>query len=180
MHAGKVHCMKDRKFLQFFGAGVTVLGLALCVPASMMAQNTTPPDSSATAPQSNMQGDMGMRRHGPPSPERRLKHLTKTLNLTPDQQQQILPILQDQQSQMETMRNNTSLTPQQRHQQMRTLMKDTHQKLEAVMTDSQKQQFEQAMQQRRERMRSRHMGQQSGTATPDIGAPPPPPAPPQA
>ena len=66
----------------------------------------------------------------------------------------MLPILQDQHKQMDTIQNNTALSPQQRHQQMRAAMMDTHQKLEALMTDTQKQQFEQAMQQRRDRMRN--------------------------
>jgi len=86
----------------------------------------------------------------------------------------MLPILQDQQTQMEAMRNNTSLTQQQRHEQMRTLMQGTNQKLEAVMNDSQKQQYEQSLQQRREHMQN-HMGQGSGAPPPDAGAPPPPP-----
>lgn len=182
MHAGKVQRMKDRKFFQFFSAGVTVLGLTLCVPAAMMAQNTDRPESSQmTTPQTDSQGGtqstMGMHHHGPPSPERQLKHLTKTLSLTADQQKQMLPILQDRQTQMEAMRNNTSLDPQQRRGQMRTLMQDTNQKLEAVMTGSQKQQFEQQMQARRQHMQNGHMGQNSGSAPPDAGTPPPPPPP---
>ena len=112
------------------------------------------------------------------SAKRQLKRMTKQLNLTPDQQQQMLPILQDQHAKMKAMHEDTSLTPQQRREQGRTLMQDTHQKLEAIMTDSQKQQFEQTMQQRRQRMHDR-MGQGSGNPPPDAGNPPPPPPPPQ-
>ena len=161
--------MKHRKAFPLT-AGVTVLGLALCVPAALLAQNATP-DSSAPPPPPNSQSEMGMQRHGPPSPERQLKHLTKTLNLTSDQQRQILPILQDRQTQMEAIHNNTSLSPQQRRQQMRTAMRDANQKLEAVMNDTQKQQYEQQMQQRREHMRERHMGQGAGSAPSDTQSP---------
>lgn len=122
---------------------------------------------------------MGMHHHRRWSAQRQLKHMTKTLNLTADQQQQMLPILQDLHSKMKGMHENTSLSPQQRREQGRTLMQDTNQKLEAIMTDSQKQQFEQQMQQRHQRMRDRRMNQGSGAGTPppppDAGNPPPPP-----
>jgi hypothetical protein len=89
----------------------------------------------------------------------------------------MLPILQDQNKQMRAMRNDTSLSPAQRRDQSRTLMQDTHQKLEAIMTDSQKQQFEQMIEQRSQHRRNRGTGQ--GPAgnppppPPDAGTPPP-------
>ena len=136
--------MNHRKAMHFMGAGAAVLGLALCVPSAMLAQND---NSGMNAPQTNSQGEMGngMHRHRMANPQHQLKHLTKMLNLTPDQQQQMLPILQDGQQKSMSIRNNTSLNPQDRRQQMRECMMDTHQKLEAIMTDTQKQQFEQAM-----------------------------------
>ncbi|HTU51246.1 MAG TPA: hypothetical protein VMF56_11660 [Acidobacteriaceae bacterium] len=175
--------MNLRKFLNRMSTGVAVLGVALCVPAAMLAQDTAPaPPPQGTTDQQSNPGEQPMHHRQPPSPEHQLRHLTKMLNLTSDQQQQMLPILQDQQKQMESIRNNTALSPQERHQQMRAVMMDTHQKLEALMTDTQKQQFEQAMQQRRDRMRNGGMGpgQREGTPPPP---PPdgqnPPPAPPQ-
>lgn len=167
--------MDHRKVLRFMCTGVTVLSFALCVPAAMLAQSTPPPDSSAMA--TSQSGAMTMHRHRRMSPQRRLKRMTKMLNLTADQQQQMLPILQDQQQQMKSMHEDTSLSPEQRRQQGRTLMKDTNQKLEALMTDSQKQQYEQHMQQRRDHMRNHRMGQGSGSAgaPDDSGTPPPPP-----
>ena len=167
--------MNPRKLFTRMSTGVVVLGVALCVPAAMLAQDTAPPPQGTAGQQSNPgaqpMGPMGrMRHHHPPSPERQLRHLTKMLNLTPDQQKQMLPILQDQHKRMDTVRNNTALSPQERRQQMRAAMMDTHQKLEALMTDTQKQQFEQAMQQRRDRMRNGLMGMGDGG-----GVPPPPP-----
>jgi Spy/CpxP family protein refolding chaperone len=172
--------MKSRKLFTRMTTGVAVLGMALCVPAAMLAQDTAPaPPPQASTDQQPSPGSQPMRHGQPPSPERQLSHLTKMLNLTQDQQQQMLPILQDQQKQMDTIHNNTALSPQQRHQQMRATMMDTHQKLEALMTDTQKQQFEQAMQQRRDHMRNGGMapGEGAGTPPPPNGqnAPPPPP-----
>ena len=176
--------MNPRKLFTRMSTGVVVLGVALCVPAAMLAQDTAPPPQGTAGQQSNPgaqpMGPMGrMRHHHPPSPERQLRHLTKMLNLTPDQQKQMLPILQDQHKRMDTVRNNTALSPQERRQQMRAAMMDTHQKLEALMTDTQKQQFEQAMQQRRNRMRNGGMGRGQGAGTPPPpdgqNAPAPPP-----
>ncbi len=87
-----------------------------------------------------------------PSPKRQLKHMTKMLNLTPDQQQQILPVLQDQHRKMKGIWKDSSLSPQQRREQMRTVMMNTHQKVGAILTPEQRQQMKQMMQQRRERM----------------------------
>src|SRR5665213_263073 len=162
MYARKVH-MNHRKGFHFMSAGAAILGIALCVPAAMLAQTTDQPQDS-NAPQTNSQSGMSMHHH-PPSANRQLRHLTKMLNLTPDQQQQMLPILQDQQSKMTAMRSDTSMSPDQRREQRRTLMTDTHQKLEAIMTDSQKQQFEQQMQQRHQHMHNGSMGQGNGAGT---------------
>lgn len=163
--------MNPRKLFTRMSTGVAVLGVALCVPAAMLAQDTgTAPAPPQQATSDQQPGQQPMRHHHPPSAQRQLSHLTKTLNLTSDQQQQMLPILQDQQKQMETIHNNTGLSQQERQQQMRAAITDTHQKLEALMTDTQKQQFEQAKQQRHGH---RHHG---GTDAGDgAGAPPPTP-----
>ncbi|MHB1938093.1 MAG: hypothetical protein ACYCOR_16105 [Acidobacteriaceae bacterium] len=167
--------MNPRKSFTRIGTGVALLGMALCVPAAVLAQDATPPASQGVAGQQSNPGaqSMGTMRHHrhPPSPKRQLRHLTKTLNLTADQQKQMLPILRDQRKRMESLRNDPNLGPQQRRAQMRDAMMDTHQKLEALMTDNQKQQFEQDMQQRRQRMGRGMMGQGMGGA----GTPPPPP-----
>ncbi len=171
--------MNPRRFFSRMSTGAVVLGIALCLPAAMLAQDAAPAQQGTTEQQPNP-GGPPMRHRQPPSPERQLRHLTKMLNLTSDQQQQMLPIMQDQHKQMDTIRNNTALSPQQRRQQMRTAMMDTHQKLEALMTDTQKQQFEQAMQQRRDHMRNGGMGPGGGAGAPPLppdgqNAPPPPP-----
>lgn len=165
--------MNPRKLFTRMSTGVAVLGMALCVPAAMYAQDTgqaPAPPSQATTGQQASPGEQPMRHHHHPSPQHQLRHLTKMLNLTADQQQQMLPILQDQHKQMDAIHNNAALSPQERHQQMRTAMMDTHQKLEALMTDTQRQQFEQAIQQRRERMQNGGVGPGRGAGTP----PPPP------
>ena len=178
---GKDLNMNRLKFLNRMGTGAAVLGVALCLPAGMLAQSTAPSpetQSGAIPPQSESQsgaqGSMSMHRHHQRNPDRQLKRMTKTLNLTADQQQQIEPILQDRNSQMKKMRDDTSLSSTQRREQGRTLMQDTNQKIEAVLNDTQKEKFEQQNQQRREHMGNHRMGQASGSASGEATPTPPP------
>jgi Spy/CpxP family protein refolding chaperone len=78
-------------------------------------------------------------------------HLGKKLSLSSDQVAQITPILTARQQQMQTLRADASLTEQDRHTKRHAIMQDTNSKIEAVLTDSQKQQFEQMLAQRRAR-----------------------------
>lgn len=175
--------MNARKSFTRMIAGVAVFGMALCVPAAMLAQDAAPAaPPQGTAGQQPSPGERPMRHRHPPNAHRQLHHLTKMLNLTPDQQKQMLPILQDQHKRMRSIHDNAGLSPQERRQQMRSAMMETHQKLQALMTDSQKQQFKQTMQQRRERMQNRRgmglgRGEGAGAPSPPNGqnSPPPPP-----
>lgn len=76
-------------------------------------------------------------------------HLGKRLGLSSDQVAQITPILTARQQQMQTLRADASLTEQDRHTKARAIRQDTNSKIEAVLNDTQKQQFEQMLAQRR-------------------------------
>jgi Spy/CpxP family protein refolding chaperone len=78
-------------------------------------------------------------------------HLGKRLSLSSDQVAQITPILTARQQQMQTLRADASLTEQDRHAKRHAIMQDTNSKIEAVLTDTQKQQFEQMLAQRHQR-----------------------------
>jgi Spy/CpxP family protein refolding chaperone len=112
-------------------------------------------------------------------PDQRLAHMTKRYKLTADQQSQIKPILQDEQQQMEGMRSDTSTSRDDKRAKMQSMHQASTQKIEAVLTDEQKQKFE-ADQQKMQEHRAQHM---HGGANGPQGAPPPdagqPPAPPQ-
>ncbi len=109
------------------------------------------PDASqqANAPQN----EMG-HRHAP-DPDRMAKHLGKKLGLSSDQVAQIKPILEDQRQQMQGLRADTSLSTQDRRAKAHSIQEDSKNKIEAVLNDTQKQQFEQMMQERR----AHHNGQ---------------------
>jgi len=116
--------------------------LAISASPSLLAQDNTPP------PQNSAQPDQPGRRHM--DPDTQLRHMTKQLDLTADQQSQIRPILVDRDQKMQALWQNQSLSRDDRRSQMRSIREDSNSKIEAVLNDQQKQQFE-AMQQRRGR-----------------------------
>lgn len=88
------------------------------------------------------------------NPARAARRLGKQLGLTQDQVEQIRPIIADRQQQIESIRGDASLMPRDRRMKMRSVMEDSRNKIEALLTDSEKQQFEQMLENRRE-----HRGQ---------------------
>ena len=102
---------------------------------------------AANAPQA-AQAQPG-RHHRTFDPARQAAHLGKRLGLNSDQVAQITPILTDRRQQMQSLRADASLTPQDRHTKARAIFEDSKSKLEALMNDTQKQQFEQMLAERR-------------------------------
>jgi protein CpxP len=113
-------------------------------------------------------GGMGGHGGGHMDPDQRLAHMTKRYKLTADQQSQIKPILQDEQQQMQAMRADTSTSRDDKHAKMMSMHQENQQKIEAVLTDQQKQKFE-ADQQKMQQRRAEHGG---GAPPADAGQPP--------
>ena len=82
-------------------------------------------------------------------PGKRAAHLAKQLGLSSDQVSQITPILAGRQQQMQSLRADTSLAPRDRRAKARAIMQDSNTRIEAVLNDTQKQQYEQMLSQRR-------------------------------
>jgi len=82
-------------------------------------------------------------------PSQQLRRLAKKLNLTSEQQDQVLPILTDRQQQMTALLNDGSLSAQDRHAKARTLRDDSDSKIKAVLNDQQKQEYQQMREHRR-------------------------------
>jgi protein CpxP len=145
-----------------------VLGGLLALGASTAVYGQ---DNVASAQNQPSQTQQGNWRHGhrPMNPDRQLQHMTKRLNLSADQQSQIRPALVDRQQRMEALRQDQSLSPQDRHQKMQAIQQDTRSKIEAVLNDQQKQQFD-AMQQH---MREHQRGMNAGMNDPPTSSPQP-------
>jgi len=102
------------------------------------------------AQQDNMgQGGQQQRGHMPMSAEQRLEHMTKMLNLTSDQQQKIKPILENEQSQMTALHEDTTTPQADRMAKAREIRQNSQQQINGILTPEQQQKW-QSMQGRRE------------------------------
>lgn len=123
--------------------------LAFGASAALNAQDQAPP--------SGQQGQWGHGHRRGMNADRQLEHLTKTLNLSADQQSQIKPLLVDRQQKMQALWQDQSLSRQDRRSRAEAIRQDTTTKLEATLNDQQKQQFE-AMRARMQEHRQHPMG----------------------
>jgi Spy/CpxP family protein refolding chaperone len=135
-----------------------VLAVCLVGSAHVFAQEPGgAPETPAPPPTGGHRGMM--------DPAQQLEGMTKRYNLSPDQQTQLKPILASQQQQMQALRGDSSLSREDRMAKMQSIHADTKTKIEAVLNDDQKKQFEADQ----ERMQQRRM--QGGG--PGDGGPPP-------
>ena len=131
------------------------------VPA--MAQDTPPPPPA----QGDAQGPPpGGRGGGMMNPERRLGMMQRELNLSPEQHTAIKAIFDDEQSKMEALRADTSMSREDRRAKMMSMREAEKTKIEAVLTKDQNVKYEEMEAKMRERMQQRGGGD---------GPPPPPP-----
>ena len=127
------------------------------------------PLASAQDSQSNDQAappaqEYGGHHHGPPDPARRTAELTKRLNLTSDQQPKILAALQSENSQMQSLHQDSSLSQQDRHAKMMDIHKTTDSQIRELLDSNQQKKWDEMQAQREQRMGNRHSG------APDAGA----------
>jgi len=137
------------------------LALSLAALAYTVAPLAVAQDSSnnqeQTAPEHG-------RRHFDPA--KRTEMLTKQLNLTSDQQGKVLDVLKSEQSQMESLHSDTSLSQDDRRAKMMDIHKTSNDQIRALLTPDQQKKFDE-MQSKHE-----HWGHQGGQAAPPSGASP--------
>lgn len=121
--------------------GITIALAGLLAVGGGMAAHAQYSDSGS--------GGQGQRHHRM-DPDAELQRMTQQLGLSADQQSQIKPILADRQQKMQALWQNQSLSQEDRRSQMASLRQDSDAKIEALLTDQQKQKFE-AMRERRGR-----------------------------
>lgn len=133
---------------------VTLLTASLSFAGAQQPEQT--PDNNA--PQ--QQGAHHHHRHAP-NPQRQAEFLSKKLNLTPDQTAKVEPILANRDQQMQALRQNQQLSPEDRHQQMRTLNQQAQQQMAGVLSPEQMAQLKTM---RREHRHHEHNGEGADTA----------------
>ena len=147
--------MRNRPFTLASGA---MLMLGMARPA--VAQ-----DNGAQQPSARQQlQDI----HTPQSIDQELARLTKDLELTPEQQQQVRPLLEEHHDRIQALLDkNPTASRQELGPQIHAISDDTHRKIHALLTDHQKE-LEKAMQHRE------HNGGENRRSAPPAAAPPEP------
>jgi protein CpxP len=128
------------------------LACAAGLAAPMLAQEPTTPAPQQQAPQ----GESGGGWHGREGHQ--LEHLTKALNLTPDQVSQIKSIQDNTRQQMMALRQDTTTPQADKRAKMMSLHQTEQTSIKAVLNDDQKSRYD-AMQ---ANMRQRREEQQQG------------------
>jgi periplasmic protein CpxP/Spy len=82
----------------------------------------------------------------------KLEKMAQALQLTPQQKQQIRPILMEEAPKLRALKDNTSLGPLQKAMQMRQIADATDAKLKPILNPSQYQTWEQMRAQERQQM----------------------------
>jgi protein CpxP len=123
----------------FFTVGLSGI-LALGMTGIAVAQENAPqPQGPNHAPQ-------GI--HGPRSFDQELDHLTKDLELTPNQRKQVRPLLQEHHDKIQALLDkNPGRSRQDLAPQIHAISDETHHQIEALLTEHQKQ-LAKAMQER--------------------------------
>jgi protein CpxP len=156
-----------------FLAGLLSFGLSAGNAFAQDTQDAPPPPSSGQ--QSGQGTGRGMGRgmgHGPMgSVDDQIKHLSKKLNLTDDQQAKLKPILEDQRKQMEAIHSDSSLSREDRFSKMQALRQSSDAQIKGVLNEEQQKNFDKMRAEQQDRMKQWRKGGDSAPAPPAGGAP---------
>ena len=82
----------------------------------------------------------------------KLEKISQTLQLSPAQKQQLLPILKEEAPKIQAIKSNTSLGPMQKAMQLRQIGEATDAKVQPILSPEQYQKWQAMRQQEREQM----------------------------
>jgi periplasmic protein CpxP/Spy len=131
-------------------------GLTLCSAAAFAQQDNAAPGAQQPA---TGQGQWG---HKHMDPDQQVAHMAKRYSLTSDQQAQIKPILANRQQQMQALRQDTTLSREDKIAKVKGIRDDSSSKIQAVLNDTQKQKFAADQQRRQERMQQHNAAPTAG------------------
>jgi len=120
--------------------------------SSAVAQDAqSQPDQSTQQPSQNG-GKHHHRRGGKQDSQKHLQKLTKELNLSADQQAKVKSILDDQQQQFSTIRQDSSLSKQDKHAKMEQVHDSSASQVRAVLNPDQQTKFDAMLAKHKEKM----------------------------
>ena len=150
--------MRNRRFTVAYGV---MLMLGIAGPA--VAQDHVAQEDGVQQPSAREQLQ---HIHGPQSIDQKLARLTKDLELTPKQQQQVRPLLEEHHDKIQALLDkNPTSSRQELGPQIHAISDETHRQIQALLTDHQKE-LEKAMQQRE------HNGEENRRSAPPAAASP--------
>ncbi len=131
--------------------------LLIVLAASLIS--VAAPFAAAQDSQSNSQPSQsnGSWRHGPPDPAQHTQELTRKLNLTSDQQAKVQEIFESEHSQIEALRQDNSMSQQDRRSKMMDIHKNSDTQIRALLDSTQQKKWDE-MQAKREQGMHRHQG----------------------
>jgi periplasmic protein CpxP/Spy len=130
--------MKSNRFLAFILSGAMVLPMAALAQTATKASGD---NAATTQTQSNQRGERG-------------EKFAKQLNLTPEQQADMKSIRENMKQQAQAIKNDSSLTADQKKAKFKELRKSTHEQMMAKLTPDQQAKFKE--------MRKEHRGHRHG------------------
>jgi len=158
------HCVEDLRRLLFMRNRLFTLAYGVMLMLGM-AGLAVAQDNGVQQPSARPQLQQI---HTPQSIDQELARLTKDLELTPEQQQQVRPLLNKHHDKIQALLDkNPTASRQQLGTQIPAISDETHREIHALLTDHQKE-LEKAMQQRE------HNGEENRRSAPPAAASPAP------
>jgi Spy/CpxP family protein refolding chaperone len=118
-----------------------ILATLLCAAATLLCMSTTAWAQDNQNPQAeHHEHGQGM------NADAQLEHMSQTLNLTDDQKTKIKPILEDSAKQMQQLRQDTSVSQEDRHTKMQQIHESTMSQIKPILTDDQQKKLDSMMQ----------------------------------
>lgn len=138
---------------------LATLALAVTLSGQVFAQQGTPAGAGGNPP---APGNQHMHAF---DAQTQLQRLTKQLQLTPDQQAKIGPMLQQRDQQLQSLHGDSSLKPADRRAKAMTIMQDSEGQIGGVLTPEQRDKWKAMREKAMERMQEKRGQNVPSTAT---------------
>ena len=142
------------------------MGLILIAAPFVAAQDSSSNDQQSPPAREGSRGH-----HGMPDPAQRTQELTKQLSLTSDQQTKVQDILTSEHSQMQSLRQDTSQSQQDRRSKMMDIHKTSDTQIRALLDSTQQKKWDEMQAKREQWMKNGRQGPPGAGA--DQQGPPP-------
>lgn len=127
-------------------------GLIYTITPAAMAQD------SGNSDQQGAQAGPGGKGHARFDPSKRAEMMAKHLNLNADQQAKVTDILKSEQTQMESLHSDASLSQQDRRAKMMDIHKASNDQIRGLLNPDQQKKFDEMQSHREQMMQGHHPG----------------------